>query len=301
MQHLAAETLLLVVPALHGEDSVDSTTVSFLLSENLKVDEEGGGDGEEASVGGEGEEGGAREGVAGDRPPSQARRASHICMAAVDRPPSSSSKEGEEKEEEETSSLPSSSQLQYIDKVVLLRFAVCSSSISSWRRRQIPDSAYSVEVPQSQFSRQSSTFLLCRRGKSAQLQTLHKTGYSTVQFLVVVHAPVVVERQVPSVHSCFLADEVVAAHVVDIGSWHVRSWFCWHYAVRAVFPFVVIRSKMLGILVGMDQKDSCAVRCSQLSSFFGPVHSYRAGGLRHQGEVGWRTCYEPKIRVINVI
>ena len=34
---MAAGAPLLVVPTLHGEDSVDGTTVSFLLAENLKL------------------------------------------------------------------------------------------------------------------------------------------------------------------------------------------------------------------------------------------------------------------------
>ena len=39
--------------------------------------------------------------------------------------------------------------------------------------------------------------------------------------------------------------------------WHCPGWFCWF---RAVFPFVVLRPKMRGILCGMDQKDSSTVR-----------------------------------------
>ena len=35
--YVAAGAPLLVVPTLHGEDSVDGTTVSFLLVENLKL------------------------------------------------------------------------------------------------------------------------------------------------------------------------------------------------------------------------------------------------------------------------
>ena len=34
---MAAGAPLLVVPTLHGEDSVDGTTVSFLLAEDLKL------------------------------------------------------------------------------------------------------------------------------------------------------------------------------------------------------------------------------------------------------------------------
>ena len=35
--YLAAGAPLVVVPTLHGEDSVDGTTVTFLLAENLKI------------------------------------------------------------------------------------------------------------------------------------------------------------------------------------------------------------------------------------------------------------------------
>ena len=38
--HVAALGPLLVVPTLYGEDSVDGTTVSFLLTENLKLQKE---------------------------------------------------------------------------------------------------------------------------------------------------------------------------------------------------------------------------------------------------------------------
>ena len=41
---------LLVVPALHGEDSVDGTTVSFLLRQTLVLKKKGGGEGEEAEA-----------------------------------------------------------------------------------------------------------------------------------------------------------------------------------------------------------------------------------------------------------
>ena len=49
MRHSAGEAPLLVVPSLRGADGVDGTTVSFLLTENLKLQKkkEGGG-GEEA-------------------------------------------------------------------------------------------------------------------------------------------------------------------------------------------------------------------------------------------------------------
>ena len=57
-----------------------------------------------------------------------------------------------------------------------------------------------------------------------------------------------------------MTNEVVAAPVVDVGSYMFLAGFAGFYAVRAVFPMVVVRSKMLGVLVGMDQKDSYAAR-----------------------------------------
>ena len=38
--------------------------------------------------------------------------------------------------------------------------------------------------------------------------------------------------------------------------WHVHGWFCWCYSPRAEFLSVVVKPKMPGIMVGMDQKDS---------------------------------------------
>ena len=46
--------------------------------------------------------------------------------------------------------------------------------------------------------------------------------------------------------------------------WHVHGWFCWFDAIHAVFPSVVGMLKMLGTLVGLDEKDS-----TSLVVFFG--------------------------------
>ena len=72
--YVAAPVPLLVVASLAGGDEVDATTVSFLLRKALALKEEEEEKGEEACVGGEGEEGGAREGDAGAQTPCQARR-----------------------------------------------------------------------------------------------------------------------------------------------------------------------------------------------------------------------------------
>merc|ERR1712165_7413 len=51
-------------------------------------------------------------------------------------------------------------------------------------------------------------------------------------------------------------DDEVAALVVDNGSGMVKAGFAGDDAPRAVFPSIVGRPKMPGIMVGMDQKDS---------------------------------------------
>ena len=51
-------------------------------------------------------------------------------------------------------------------------------------------------------------------------------------------------------------DEEVAALVVDNGSGMCKAGFAGDDAPRAVFPSIVGRPKMPGIMVGMDQKDS---------------------------------------------
>jgi len=53
-----------------------------------------------------------------------------------------------------------------------------------------------------------------------------------------------------------MADEEVAALVVDNGSGMCKAGFAGDDAPRAVFPSIVARPKMPGIMVGMDQKDS---------------------------------------------
>ena len=61
---------------------------------------------------------------------------------------------------------------------------------------------------------------------------------------------------VGSVHSCFLADEVAAALVVDIGSCMFRAGFAGDQAILAVLPLIGDRPKIFGILVGMDRPGS---------------------------------------------
>jgi actin-related protein len=53
-----------------------------------------------------------------------------------------------------------------------------------------------------------------------------------------------------------MADEEVAALVVDNGSGMCKAGFAGDDAPRSVFPSIIGRPKMPGIMVGMDQKDS---------------------------------------------
>jgi len=53
-----------------------------------------------------------------------------------------------------------------------------------------------------------------------------------------------------------MADEEVAALVMDNGSGMCKAGFAGDDAPRAVFPSIIGRPKMPGIMVGMDQKDS---------------------------------------------
>ena len=53
-----------------------------------------------------------------------------------------------------------------------------------------------------------------------------------------------------------MADDEVAAIVCDNGSGMVKCGFAGDDAPRAVFPSIVGRPKMPGIMVGMDRKDS---------------------------------------------
>ena len=57
-----------------------------------------------------------------------------------------------------------------------------------------------------------------------------------------------------SVHSCFLADAVVAALVVEIGSCMFEAGFAGDHAIRAVLPLIGGRPKICGIMVDMDHK-----------------------------------------------
>ena len=58
--------------------------------------------------------------------------------------------------------------------------------------------------------------------------------------------------------SAFSVEEVVAALVVDLGSGMFMDGFVGECAIRAVFPLVVAMPEMLGIFIGMGQKDSFA-------------------------------------------
>ena len=53
-----------------------------------------------------------------------------------------------------------------------------------------------------------------------------------------------------------MADDEVAALVVDNGSGMCKAGFAGDDAPRAVFPSIVGRPKMPGITEGMDQTDS---------------------------------------------
>ena len=53
-----------------------------------------------------------------------------------------------------------------------------------------------------------------------------------------------------------MGDDEVAALVCDNGSGMVKAGFAGEDASRAVFPSIVGRPKMPGIMVGMEQKDS---------------------------------------------
>ena len=60
----------------------------------------------------------------------------------------------------------------------------------------------------------------------------------------------------PSVHTCKnMAEEEVAALVVDNGSGMCQAGFASNDAPRAVFPSIIDRTKMSGTMVGMEQKD----------------------------------------------
>ena len=86
-------------------------------------------------------------------------------------------------------------------------------------------------------------------------------------------------RVAGSVHSCFLADEVAAALVVDIDSCMFRAGFACEYAIRAVLPLIGDRPKIFGIMVDMDQKDCVSLRSSfvfQRNAWFGSGYNLRS-------------------------
>ncbi|CAK0836867.1 unnamed protein product [Prorocentrum cordatum] len=62
--------------------------------------------------------------------------------------------------------------------------------------------------------------------------------------------------RLPSAYPALMGEEEVAALVVDNGSGMCKAGFAGDDAPRAVFPSIVGRPKMPGIMVGMDQKDS---------------------------------------------
>ena len=43
--------------------------------------------------------------------------------------------------------------------------------------------------------------------------------------------------------------------------WHVHGWLCSFFSLRAEFLSVVVRPKMLGVMAGVNQKDSYVARC----------------------------------------
>ncbi len=53
-----------------------------------------------------------------------------------------------------------------------------------------------------------------------------------------------------------MAEEEVAALVIDNGSGMVKAGFAGDDAPRAVFPSIVGRPRHMGVMVGMGQKDS---------------------------------------------
>jgi len=67
---------------------------------------------------------------------------------------------------------------------------------------------------------------------------------------------IVAQRNQAVCRKAVMAEEEVAALVVDNGSGMCKAGFAGDDAPRAVFPSIVGRPKMPGIMVGMDQKDS---------------------------------------------
>ena len=66
----------------------------------------------------------------------------------------------------------------------------------------------------------------------------------------------IVETKNASLSVAMASEDEVAALVVDNGSGMCKAGFAGDDAPRAVFPSIVGRPKMPGIMVGMDQKDS---------------------------------------------
>jgi len=79
-------------------------------------------------------------------------------------------------------------------------------------------------------------------------QTVQVTPISTINSNTHYHSP-------PPTH-IIMADEEVAALVVDNGSGMCKAGFAGDDAPRAVFPSIVGRPRHQGVMVGMGQKDS---------------------------------------------
>ena len=76
--------------------------------------------------------------------------------------------------------------------------------------------------------------------------------------VLVLDAPVVVQRLVHFLyHSCLHGRRGGGARRRQ-RQWYVHGWFCWYDAIGAVLPASVGRPKLLGTMVGMDQKDNCS-------------------------------------------
>ena len=131
-----------------------------------------------------------------------------------------------------------------------------------------PDSACPVEVPQVQFSRQSSTCLLYLRGctHSAKLCRIPGTPLCSSWWLFT--RPSLCND---SPWSLFLMPASwpmrLAALVVDHGDM-VMAGFAGDVAIRAVFPFHVGRLNIFGIMAGMDSKDRIAATPRFLTSLW---------------------------------
>ena len=205
---------LLVVPTLHGEDSVDGTTVSFLLAENLKLKKEEEEKERRRKLKAEGE---ARDVYAGNGSPLEGRRAAQPARrrrsprveVGLARPAFKGGEdEQEEEEEEEQKKAP---------KILFLTIRSWCADTAMWgglalilpwlcRRpcaHAVPvpavqgirehegasDSVHRQSVGHSCYATETGTHCakLCGIRETPQVQCLGK----------VVDAPVVVQRQVP--------------------------------------------------------------------------------------------------------